>query len=859
VFSLAAAAALLLARTLGLSLPAQLFAAGSTLLATALTLNIARYNIADQNAFIPIQFAAVAWAAQRGRAASYAVLALVTTLTLTAGFVQTALVTVLIAGIFGLALIFFGTLARPDKLARIAGILVSSAVGICFAAPYLLPIVELAMVGFHKNVPSVVVYTPPLANLLAFLAPGMLGQPLAPGTAVDWDNLFATSNITVVMVCVVGAIALQWRDLRLRPLFWVLLLISLMFILRFMNLPPMSWLAELPGFGHQATKHTQSAAAFLLVIAGAIAVDQASDWNLRRAQIAMALTLCAALASAYLVYRSSGGSQSPLYVGPITALITYGSAALILSKRAVDPRRTSMMALLAVLSIAELSLYLPLGLDESRNILARWILLALIVSTGAFLLGGRKFLGALTAVLTLIAYCALIAVPHSGLPTLVMERKLPAFAKLVGQAAGPQYRTFGIFPDFSSQVPVQDVGVVGPMAPSGYAAFIRIIDPEGRLSYAGSTVLTLAGRETVTAAQYLRRQAVFDWLGVRYLVLERRLLTHSNMALLDLPDAAPSAFRTLYNDDLVKVIESLNAKPRFAFAADVRIARSQFSVIRRLQDAPASIGTVTWLDDTATSFIAGANTPNAKDEGEITIGESSANRIDLSVRAPGPRLLIVKNAYFPGWRASVDGHATPVLRVNGMVQGIAIATAGVHDVRLSYFPASFSYGAALAAAALFGFAFFLGALLWRPSAASAAAIAVSLTLAGAGAGMIHLLASEDSDVERLGPDDTSCAIDLRNVSIDWRRTDSTDAGEPFVRATSEAYLPTIDTNLTTSEIGLGRLVYIPDLGVREVDGTKSLKPVIAAEGYRVGLTKEMGAQVCHPSVEFTHGEWRLVD
>jgi uncharacterized membrane protein YfhO len=70
--------------------------------------------------------------------------------------------------------------------------------------------------------------------------------------------------------------------------------------------------------------------------------------------------------------------------------------------------------------------------------------------------------------------------------------------------------------------------------------------------------------------------------------------------------------------------------------------------------------------------------------------------VRLSLAASRPGLVVLKDAYFPGWQASVDGQASPVLRVNGMVRGVLIPSAGPHSVVFTYRPASFVRGTLLA-------------------------------------------------------------------------------------------------------------------------------------------------------------------
>jgi uncharacterized membrane protein YfhO len=57
---------------------------------------------------------------------------------------------------------------------------------------------------------------------------------------------------------------------------------------------------------------------------------------------------------------------------------------------------------------------------------------------------------------------------------------------------------------------------------------------------------------------------------------------------------------------------------------------------------------------------------------------------------------VLKDAYSPDWHARVDGQPTSVLRVNGLVRGVAIGDAGQHEVVFEYQPESFVRGVWLA-------------------------------------------------------------------------------------------------------------------------------------------------------------------
>lgn len=65
--------------------------------------------------------------------------------------------------------------------------------------------------------------------------------------------------------------------------------------------------------------------------------------------------------------------------------------------------------------------------------------------------------------------------------------------------------------------------------------------------------------------------------------------------------------------------------------------------------------------------------------------------IPLSVETNQPGMLVVAAAWYPGWRAWVDGKETPVYPVDGIFQGIELMS-GIHEVDLRFKPTDLQYG-----------------------------------------------------------------------------------------------------------------------------------------------------------------------
>jgi hypothetical protein len=66
--------------------------------------------------------------------------------------------------------------------------------------------------------------------------------------------------------------------------------------------------------------------------------------------------------------------------------------------------------------------------------------------------------------------------------------------------------------------------------------------------------------------------------------------------------------------------------------------------------------------------------------GTVTWG---VNRAGVAVDAARPGMLVLSQSWSPGWEAVIDGQDAPVVRVDGLVQGVPVP-AGSHRVELAY-------------------------------------------------------------------------------------------------------------------------------------------------------------------------------
>jgi Bacterial membrane protein YfhO len=81
----------------------------------------------------------------------------------------------------------------------------------------------------------------------------------------------------------------------------------------------------------------------------------------------------------------------------------------------------------------------------------------------------------------------------------------------------------------------------------------------------------------------------------------------------------------------------------------------------------------------------------AEPAGTARIVRTEADRLEVEADAERDGLLVVSDAWFPGWTATVDGRAAEVERVNYVFRGVRVGP-GTHRVEFAYRPLSWRVG-----------------------------------------------------------------------------------------------------------------------------------------------------------------------
>lgn len=547
------------------------------------------------------------------------------------------------------------------RLAGSAGL--ALVLGGALAAPVLLPLAELrfAAISYKDSAAgSEMLRAHDLAGTraaapLAALTPGLLVDlGNEPQARLPW-GMSASLGVLALALAAAG-IAAGGLGVGALALAAVGLILAL-------GPPGTSWVSRLPGAGLILPRY-----AWALVV------------------------LPAALAAGHGLQAFIAGQRRwPLLIGlalvmlATAALLVFGAPALLADAwtKALQNGRTVLMVLIPPL-LALISVLFCL-------------VLAPRVPTGV--LGVAVALVATAEALTHIApytrqpASAVLRQPPSGLARLLHERLGTGDARMLAlpiDVGLPQSNMLFGLPDFRS---------VAALPLRRYYAYLATAGSSGTITY-------------LTTSK--PRSALLDLAAVRYVALDRAPQGALIAARQELE--ADPAFSFVRQTPLVALFENRAALPRFRLVSRAIPVRNQSEARQKLAVAAGAPHAQTvGLDQLAyvepdhrgqlPSTL--ASTPRLSD-GVRLVNGADPDRLVIDVTTIEPALLVVADAYDPGWHATVDGTDTPVYPANLLFRGLFIP-AGAHQVVMSYRPRTFPAGLALA-----GIAFLVGgAMLWR--------------------------------------------------------------------------------------------------------------------------------------------------
>ncbi len=340
-------------------------------------------------------------------------------------------------------------------------------------------------------------------------------------------------------------------------------------------------------------------------------------------------------------------------------------AALAMSR--LDPRRL-LLALPAVLLLAALAAMVTTGLLAGAFWLAVLPPLAAAGLLCALGLTGRLKVEQFRWAIALLVMLELVLFAGPRLRTTPTANLIhPDIARAV--RADPQRRRLMAVPpmDLNSTVQARVPGISGyiPAAPDRFRRYFA---------------LATGNPENTQFVQFIpsRFSPALSHLGLGF------VLTGS-------PGKMPDFLRPVMKRGKQTLHALTSPRPRAQLRRQFVTAPSAVEAVRMAASGKVDLKRAAVLEGTLPAAAPGQQ---ASGPDLIRWLDHAPGNVSLEVRLERPALLLLADAFAPGWRATSNGRALPVLPVNGVLTGLNLGK-GAHRIQLEYRPREVARGLAL--------------------------------------------------------------------------------------------------------------------------------------------------------------------
>jgi hypothetical protein len=387
--------------------------------------------------------------------------------------------------------------------------------------------------------------------------------------------------------------------------------------------------------------------------------------RIQNSRIYLWFTLATAVLAAFGLQKvlDARGRLGRAWIAPAAGLLAGAATAVVLASGGVDWS-----------AVADAVLHRPAtGAHDALALasVAWWLMpVAALAALLWFARSARHRQAAAIAIVALVAFDLLhfaSGYQPMGPPDKVIPPRTPAVAFLEqhrreGRIAGIQV----LNADWTSLYSLYDVrGSDEPAPLLRYHQLLLLVDPLRQYSNGINAVSAQGPR-------------VLGLLGVRYVLLTPKTRGSSR----DL--------RVVYRGRDAKIYANRFAAPRAFVASRTRVAASEEEELAAVAEDTFDprYAAVVRADEVDTASLPGASS------GSATVVREGNSSVQLQATLAQPGIVVLTDAWAPGWSVEVDGRAAQPLQANVVLRGVAVP-AGTHRITWRYRVPGLRAGAAL--------------------------------------------------------------------------------------------------------------------------------------------------------------------
>jgi hypothetical protein len=500
----------------------------------------------------------------------------------------------------------------------------AGAFGLALASPLLILFAQFLPLSANIHAVGIGLRTGATGALLYWLIPFANGYPMRPlVSGFDIDRGWVGAAVGT-LAAVAAAAPRAMREFS----GWFFLTTAAVVLAKNHNIPFVQWIGQLPGFSQADWKaFAPPVAGFCLAVVAAIGIHALATGDVQRRRLAIGATALAAVVGLLLI------ANRPVLAAAHGAFAWRNYALTISAASAV------LGAAVAVVTLKDRS----------------WV---------------RQVAPAIAALAVLAEVYALFP-QHIYAPRADPYRRPPWLAMVeVGTATEPYSRVFGLdqilYPNTAGVFGLYDARTLNALYVSRY------------VTYLNNFIFPFVDRFTGDgfSSEDVQANSMFDLLGVRYVVTAAKELDRF---------AGAGQYRFVGDSGGVKVYENTHGLARAFVTDDVHQVASTQDAVSYLRSLGHPAGPVTRLDrfdplrqavvetsrGTPVSLPPSAVGPMGSAR-SARIASYGPQRVEVDVAAGDPGLLVLTDSYFPGWRATVNGHPASILPTDIAFRGVVL-------------------------------------------------------------------------------------------------------------------------------------------------------------------------------------------
>ncbi len=223
------------------------------------------------------------------------------------------------------------------------------------------------------------------------------------------------------------------------------------------------------------------------------------------------------------------------------------------------------------------------------------------------------------------------------------------------------YNEFRLYDNYGVPYEIEDLWGASPLRPDRYDKFIAPPMPIER---------------------------TWELLNVKYVITWRQELFVPSTIIHQEP--AP---------DGATYVHRLNTVgPRAWLVTQTQIA-DDAAILQKITDPNFDLKHIALLEPDAAPYLIKYQIPITNQSRDLPQSKIQNLKSKIHLTTPTPALLILSEPYYPGWQATIDGQAAPLLRANYVFRAVPLP-AGEHTIELIFRPLSFTIGAMISGVAV---------------------------------------------------------------------------------------------------------------------------------------------------------------